>query len=100
MNSLGKVFNQLRIKRQQMRERAEIDLWRRNNLSPEQKGYRIAESRVRLPDGTEFVELRLYQLIDAAVVSLDIELTENIKEGISHLHDFNSDPTHPNYYNK
>lgn len=84
---MGKLLSRVRFERKIARERAEAALWERNNLSnpTTRDGYKLAETKVVHRDGKEVTELRLYKLIDAAVVTVSSEVHSEIAEGIGRL---------------
>lgn len=90
---MGKLLNRVRFERIMARERAEAGLWKRNNLeNPKtREGYKLAETKVVYTDGKEVTELRLYKLIDAAVVTISSEVSSEIVDGIHKLRENNRD---------
>lgn len=87
----GKLLNRVRFERTMAREKAETALWERNNLGNPTKrdGYKLAETKVVHKDGKEVTELRLYKLIDAAVVTISSEVSSEIVDGIHKLRENN-----------
>ena len=94
-NIFGKTLNKLRGERrmavegakQKMLERHKIDYKNRNK-------YKIVEDRVVMPNGKEVTELRLYELIDGAVVTINTDVSSELQGGINYLKEFQ--PYEPN----
>lgn len=58
------------------------DLWKRNKLTPNAPGYKIAETKMVKQDGTSVIEYRLYKLIDARVVTTSAQVTADVEDGV------------------
>lgn len=84
-NQESTMFGKLLTVVQQQRKLAHVmamsDLWKRNNLSPNASGYKIAETKAIHRDGREVTEYRLYKLIDATVTTISTEVTTSIETG-------------------
>jgi hypothetical protein len=50
--------------------------------------YKIVEDCVVLPSGKEIIELRLYKLEDAAIVTINTDMTTELEGGINYLREF------------
>lgn len=88
-NLLGKSFNQIRYARKMEIEKAKRLMFERHKVTyRNEKYYKIVEDKVVTPGGKEFTELRLYQLIDGAVVTIKPEVTSELEGGINHLLEF------------
>lgn len=86
---LGKAFNQIRGLRNMEIEKAKRLMFERHKVTyRNQKYYKIVEDKVVTPGGKEFTELRLYQLIDGAVLTIKPEVTAKLEGGINHLMEF------------
>lgn len=87
----GKLLNRVRAERKLAYQKAEQDLWKRNKLdNPAQReGYKIAETTTVYRDGREEKELRLYKLVDAAVVTINSEIHSTIENGTDKLRENN-----------
>lgn len=77
----GKLLAAVQQQRKMAHDRAIADLWSRNNLSPNQNGYKIAETKAIHRDGREVTEYRLYKLIDASVTTVKAEVTTEVETG-------------------
>lgn len=87
----GKLLNRVRYERMIARDKAERELWKRNNLdNPAQReGYKLAETKVVHRDGKEVTELRLYKLIDASVITVESEVRSMMEAGVEKLRENN-----------
>lgn len=102
-NTFGRLLDSWRTKKQIEIDSAWHDLLKRNGLDPHNYDARIWELReveVKLPSGGERVELRLYKLVDAAVIEMKAEVSPEVHIGIRELSEFPSDPSHPAYYDQ
>ncbi len=91
-NLFGKTLNKMRGEKKMAIMNAKNKMFERHKIEyRNQKYYRIVEDRVVLPGGREVTELRLYQLIDAAVVTVKSDVTSELEGGINHLLEFKND---------
>ncbi|MGI9028144.1 MAG: hypothetical protein ACR2FM_04900 [Candidatus Saccharimonadales bacterium] len=89
-NLFGKTLNKLRGERMSAVGDAKSKMMARHNISPrDHNKYKIVEDRtVRHRDGQETIELRLYELKDAAVVTISTSVTSELQGGINNLREF------------
>lgn len=90
---MGKLLSRVHSARYFSYREAEAALWKRNKLENPTKrdGYKIAETSVVHRDGTEYKELRLYKLIDAAIVKISSEVNVETTFGTDKLRENNRD---------
>ena len=90
---MGKLLSRVHLARWQSRDQAERELWKRNGLDNPTKrdGYKLAETAVVHRDGTEYKELRLYKLVDAAIVKISSEVNVETTFGVDKLRENNRD---------
>lgn len=90
---MGKLLSRVHSARYFSRQQAEDELWKRNKLDNPTKrdGYKLAETAIVHRDGTEYKELRLYKLVDAAIVKISSEVNVETSFGIENLRENNRD---------
>lgn len=90
-NMFGKLLNNYRFAKSNAIFEAKRKMFERHKVERHnEKYYKVVSDRVVLPSGKEVVELRLYQLIEGAVVTVKGDLTTEIEGGINHLLEFKS----------
>lgn len=91
-NMFGRMLNKYRSAKRMAVMDAKNKLYERHKITYQnQNRYKIVIDRVVLPSGKEVEELRLYELIDAAVVTVNPDITTELQGGISNLGEFNRD---------
>lgn len=78
---VAKMLAQVTAQRVFVRKRAISGLWERNKLTPNEAGYKIAETPTVHADGREVVEYRLYKLVDASVTTLKADIQHTVETG-------------------
>lgn len=96
-NLFGKLLGDIRFNKQSSIDSAISDLWDRNDLAENAQGYKIEDHQHEKPDGTIFVELRMWKLVDATTIAISTHVDVKETFGVESLHDFH-DATHPLYY--
>jgi hypothetical protein len=90
-NMFGKLLNKYRLAKRNAIMDAKRKMFERHKVERHnEKYYKIVSDRVVLPNGKEVIELRLYQLIEGVVVTVNPDLTTEIEGGINHLLEFKS----------
>lgn len=91
-NLFGKMLSKHRSAKMSALMDAKQKLFARYKINyRNQKYYKIVEDRVVLPSGKEVIEMRLYQLIDAAVVTMNSDVTTDLSGGINQLKEFQNE---------
>lgn len=89
-NLFGKTLKKLRGMRHMAVEQAKHLMLERHKIDYMNRDkYKIVEDCIVLPSGKEVTELRLYQLVDAAVITIDTEVKSELQGGIQFLREFN-----------
>jgi hypothetical protein len=84
---VGKLMSRVHNARYWSHQEAMDELWKRNDLeNPTLRGdYKLEESEVVYKNGTEVRELKLYKLVDAAVVTIETQISSNAQMGTEYL---------------
>lgn len=91
-NMFGKMLNHIRSIKELEKSKVKQKMFARHNITPRNmKHYKLVEDRTITPHGTEFIELRLYQLIDGAVITIKPDVKAETEGGIKHLLEFKTD---------
>lgn len=87
---MGKLLSRVHSARYFSRQQAEDALWKKNGLDnpTKRKGYKLAETSTIHRDGTEYKELRLYKLVDAAIVKISSEVNVETTFGVENLREY------------
>lgn len=90
-NMFGKMLNKYRSAKKMAIWDAKNKLFERHKVTYRNANqYKIVEDKIVLPSGKEVTELRLYELIDAAVVTVNPDITTELEGGIKKLREFNN----------
>lgn len=88
-NLFGKMLNKYRAIRSLAISDAMVKLKQRHEITSQKENqYKIEEHTVVMPSGDEVIELRLYQLVDAAIVTVEGDVTTSLQGGIKNLREF------------
>lgn len=92
----GNMFGKMLSKHRNAKFVAMLDaknkLFERHKITyRNQNYYKLVEDRVVLPSGKEIIEMRLYQLVDAAVVTMNSDVTTELAGGINQLREFDNE---------
>lgn len=88
-NMMGKLLNRYRSEKSMALMAAKHKLFERHGVDYKNANqYKMVEDRVVLPSGKEVIELRLYQLIDGAAITIEANATATTEGGISNLREF------------
>lgn len=97
-NTFGRLLNIYRQKKQYAIEAARTSLEQRNGVDYKNaQTFKLEERELPMPNGKNVTEIRLWKLVDAAVVTIDPDVEVTTKGGVTALGDFHADPTHPLY---
>ncbi len=87
---LGRTLNKLRGERFNAMQAAKNKMFDRHGITYRDRNkYKIVEDRITHRDGKEVIEIRLYELKDAAVVTIKTDVTTELQGGINNLVEFN-----------
>lgn len=91
-NLFGKTLSKLKFTKWSAVDDAKRQLFKRHSIDFKNADqYKIVEDRIVGRNGEERIELRLYELKDAAVVTIKSEVTSELQGGIKNLREFNRD---------
>lgn len=92
---MGKLLSRVHFARWHSRDDAERALWKKNGLDNPtlRAGYKLAETSTVHRDGTEYKELRLYKLVDAAIIKISSEVNTETQFGLENLKEFQNGTT-------
>ena len=91
-NLFGKTLSKLRDERIMAVMSARQKMFERHKISfNNQDKYKIVQERLVVPSGKEVIELRLYQLIDGATVTITSEIKSELAGGIHKLKEFSNE---------
>lgn len=97
-NLFGQLLNQWRLTKHASIDAARTRLEQRNKVDwSNNQAYKLEETEIKLPNGHEITEIRLWKLVDAEVVRMTSSVEAQTQEGVTALGDFHSDPKHPSY---
>lgn len=88
----GRTLNKLRGQRIDAVANAKSKMLKHHKIGyKELSRYKIVEDRIVHRDGHEVIELRLYELKDAAVVTINTSVVTDLSAGINKLREFSGD---------
>lgn len=91
-NLFGKMLNRVRGERMSAVSNAKSKMLTRHNITYlDYDKYKIVEDRIAHRDGREVIELRLYELKDAAVITINTDVRSELQGGINNLMEFSDD---------
>lgn len=98
MNDLGKLLLQVKRARDNGLDKIREKLWDSHAIPYEQRGtlYKMDEEEF-VRRGREVTEVRLWKLVDAAILELEPNVKVEIQEGRNALRDFHTDESHPHF---